>query len=106
MNSDDGMPPYMDFLKGTDWPAGMALPQPDLDPDGVFVQHIVVMPEPHTPRWHAVWAKSAYNEYEEFYGTEADAIAWARARCSNIQVWNDKLGDLQPLPPREQEAAE
>lgn len=102
MNSDDETP-YMDFLKGAGWPAGMALPQPD--PDGVFVQHIVVMPEPHTPRWHAVWAQSAYNDHEEFYGTEADVIAWARARCGNIQVWNDEVRDLEPLL-HQQEAAE
>jgi hypothetical protein len=106
VNSDAEIPPYMDFLKGTDWPAGIALPQPDSDPDGVFVQQIVVMPEPHTPRWHAVWAKSAYNDYEEYYGTKADVLAWARPRCGNIQVWNDELRDLQPLPPHEPEAAE
>jgi hypothetical protein len=96
----------MDFLKGTDWPAGMVLPQPDPDPDGVFVQQIVLMPEPHTPGWHAVWAKTAYNDHEEFYGTKAEVIGWARSRCGNILIWNEELRDLRPLPEHEEGATE
>lgn len=55
------------------------------------------MPEPRAARWHAVWAKSAYNDHEEFYGTKLEVIRWARPRCHKILIWNETLRDIEPL---------
>ena len=34
-----------------------------------FSQNVVIMPEPHSERWYALWAVSAVSTGGEFYGT-------------------------------------
>jgi hypothetical protein len=50
--------------------------------DNISYDHNQVVPEPHTASWHAVWAKSAYNDREEFSGTKLEVIDWARPRAT------------------------
>lgn len=62
-----------------------------------FTQNVVIMPEPHSTHWHAVFALDDHNGHEEYYGTRDEAIAWARDRCSDIHIWSETTQDLEAL---------
>ena len=81
---------YMDWPDSPDEKQGLSGPS-------MFVDNVVVMPTPHEPTWHGLWAFDADDGHEEFYGDKDAVIAWARSKSTVVRVWSDVLEDLELL---------
>lgn len=93
-----GPEPYRDYLSGEpdDQSADDADAGPYL-PDGV--DRIIIQPtEPGT--WVALWERGGLDApVAETAGDRSSVISWARARTSNILIFDLDAKDLAPLAP-------
>jgi hypothetical protein len=81
--------------KYIDWSEG-----PDMDAEGGSSEspdNVVVMPTPHSGSWHGVWAFDRQGGHEEFYGSRAEVIAWAKEKSATVRVWSEETQDIEPL---------
>jgi hypothetical protein len=77
--------------------ATVAGPKPVTEP--ISVAHLMPTSRrcPNDDDWHAVWSYDTGNGHEEFDGTKAAVLAWARARSPEVWVWSEVLQDLEPV---------
>lgn len=76
---------------------GSPQPVPDRVPDPHFEDEVFVM-DNGDGTWGASW-QGEMAVLGEFDGTEADAVAWARGRCSRVWVYSHELGDMTLMYP-------